>query len=82
MHIEFLPLTLEFNMKQLKDYWLTTFVLASLLIAAVCQAEVATPSATQVNQTAKQNLTIVKAKIAEFWRIISVNIVLLSTYAS
>ena len=66
MHIEFLPLTLEFNMKQLKDYWLTTFVLANLLIAAVCQAEVATPSATQVNQTAKQNLTILKAKIAEF----------------
>jgi flagella basal body P-ring formation protein FlgA len=66
MHIEFLPLTLEFNMKQLKDYWLTTFVLASLLVAAVCQAEVAAPSATQVNQTAKQNLTILKAKIAEF----------------
>jgi flagella basal body P-ring formation protein FlgA len=66
MHIEFLPLTLEFNMKQLKDYWLTTFVLASLLVAAVCQAEVAAPTATQVNQTAKQNLTILKAKIAEF----------------
>ena len=66
MHIEFLPLTLEFNMKQLKDYWRIAFVLAGLLAVAVCQAEVAAPSATQVNQTAKQNLAIVKTKIAEF----------------
>jgi flagellar basal body P-ring formation protein FlgA len=43
-----------------------TFVLVSFLMAAVCHAEAVTPSTALANQSAKQNLLVVKAKIAEF----------------
>ena len=42
------------------------FVLASLLMTAVCHAEAVTPTTTLANQPAKQNLSAVKVKIAEF----------------
>lgn len=43
-----------------------TFVLVGFLIAATCHADAVSPSATLANQAVKQNLSVVKSKIAEF----------------
>jgi flagella basal body P-ring formation protein FlgA len=58
-------------MNHINNHWRVNmariaFVLVSLLMIDVCLAEAVTPSTASANQTAKQNLPAVKAKITEF----------------
>jgi flagella basal body P-ring formation protein FlgA len=67
MHIEFLPLTLEFNMYEENNHVrvyavVVLFFLVSMMVSAICFAE-ALPMTAPIT---KQNLGLVKTKITEF----------------